>query len=434
MALIMASIPAFLLWINTLLATAYIYLRKHFISAAGLSDMHYLSTSDDGSVPSYKWLTKVLRACDSTVKVEELVCEDLRGNRGLSGSINRLRVKYSAPTDLPASFLIKRTQCGTHAKRSGAIFSGSCREATFYRNFTFENTPRVFHAENLSFTGEMIIIMEDLQGCSTGLNFYFGNQIWGMKPLDNPIAPEEVLGAVFNLAADMNARFWQQQSLLSSTWMKSAAWYRGEDQFGWQTSMNTARKFWNNVSSSISPNGPVKWEPRLVQLITASFAHTSWEALQAALQDPALPFTLTHGDFHASNMLLRHGDGPIGARLVLFDWSEVGPWTPATDLSQLMISDVKPAVRREHERALVEAYWRRLCNGGVAPEAFPLSACWQLYVRSGIERWIVLLVLLAGWGLPPAATQYFHDQVWAFVSDHGDQDHYVLKAVVRVNL
>ena len=38
-----------------------------------------------------------------------------------------------------------------------------------------------------------------------------------------------------------------------------------------------------------------------------------------------------------------------------FDWSEVGPWEPTTDLAQTLISDVKAAIFVQHSRALLRA-------------------------------------------------------------------------------
>jgi hypothetical protein len=47
--------------------------------------------------------------------------------------------------------------------------------------------------------------------------------------------------------------------------------------------------------------------------------------------------------------------------------SEVGPWEPTTDLGQLIISDVRPAVFVPHMRALVQTYWDRLVSKGTCP-------------------------------------------------------------------
>ncbi len=53
------------------------------------------------------------------------------------------------------------------------------------------------------------------------------------------------------------------------------------------------------------PSPQVTLSPRLVGIIDRSFAESSWAGLQAHVRDPAVPFTLCHGDFHAANMFLR---------------------------------------------------------------------------------------------------------------------------------
>lgn len=74
---------------------------------------------------------------------------------------------------------------------------------------------------------------------------------------------------------------------------------------------------------SQDPSGDVRLDPTLLAIIDATFARcvsvcvccvcvslihasrsASWEGLQAKLTDPTRNFSLSHGDFHASNALL----------------------------------------------------------------------------------------------------------------------------------
>ena len=433
----------------------------------------------------------------------------------------------------PSTLILKTTN--VTKDRMAAILGGSCREARFYKEYKnkvpFSSSssseaktstlfsyasftslpcispslsspslvPRVFYEYFSSFTGDMVLLMEDLQPSAVGVNMHLGNQIWGKPALAEHIDQTELLEAVFSVSADLHALFWRDATLLRNSWMKTSAWYRGEDRCGWEMAMNTARRFWRQVYSGIVGNaergdnanaGTVRWEPRLVNIINQSLERTSWKALQAHLHDPHIPYTLTHGDFHAANMFLRNicpvvsetsetpnsndaptpinttrdgtntaeGDHPhllstsagthavfdsltlpsiwLRSRLVWVDWSEVGPWEPCADLGQMMISDVNPSLRRACERQCVRLYWERLVEvGGVSLSDFPWERCWSSYERASIERWLFLLIILAGFGLPPIAVQYFHDQVWAFVEDHASQcEAFELKAVVRVNL
>ena len=64
----------------------------------------------------------------------------------------------------------------------------------------------------------------------------------------------------------------------------------------------------------------------------------------------------------------------------------------------------------------MRAYYQRLQQRGVADLSW--EQCWREYVSGGVERWVWLLALLASM-CPPAMTQYFQDQLAAFVRDHG---------------
>lgn len=118
-------------------------------------------------------------------------------------------------------------------------------------------------------------------------------------------------------------------------------------------------------------------------------------------------------------------------RLVLVDWSEVGPWEPMTDLAQVRPRSCLLTTRCEHSRRLVHAYWMQLLASDCTSAAeFPLEACWEGFCRGGGERWVWLLAVMSALPLPLAALQYFHDQLLALVEAHGDPPFYQLKPVV----
>jgi hypothetical protein len=114
----------------------------------------------------------------------------------------------------------------------------------------------------------------------------------------------------------------------------------------------------------------------------------------------------------------------------MVDWSEIGVWEPTADLGQTMISDVKPAVWREHDRRLVKMYWDRLVQNGVDASKFPFETCWKGYEVGGVQKWIWMFAFMSGFDkVPPVAVQYFHDQLLSFIEDHGDYPSYVLKPI-----
>jgi len=335
----------------------------------------------------------------------------------------------------PAKLILKTVLFHSVEHRYDMLVAGNHREATYYgsdleRLGRFSGGVRVLHAHSSATSGESVIIMEDLRSArpgALGLNYYCGNQVWGIpaevKAAMAPQKPERLLQELFARAADMHAPFWGDAALMASPWLKGADWYRGENRAAWTLAVKVGRQAWEKAKSF---RGAAVLSPALVGIVDRSFAASSWERLQTRLQDSRIPFTLTHGDFHAANALWQPPtarDRPTG-ELFLVDWSEVGIWEPLTDLGQTMISDVSVEVRRKHERALLRAYWERLTGGPATratAAALPFERCWELYARHSPERWIFMFALLASMpNLPDSATTYFHDQLLAFITDHAE--------------
>ena len=85
-----------------------------------------------------------------------------------------------------------------------------------------------------------------------------------------------------------------------------------------------------------------------------------------------------------------------------------------------MISHTSPADRRaaaSFEREAVAAYHAELKRRNPAI-SLTLDECWNEYVFGGLARWIFFLPY-DGWGGPPSVSQYFCDQVLAWITDHG---------------
>ncbi len=196
-----------------------------------------------------------------------------------------------------------------------------------------------------------------------------------------------------------------------------------------------------------------RMSPKLMSIMDASFAITTWDNFQRSLHDPTVPFTLCHSDFHASNALYVANDAASASapangvpastasasasapgRVVFVDWSEAGLWEPCADLGQTVISDIRPSQWAViDERAVLrDAYWRMLVAKGVPADAYPFERCWEQYCRAPVERWLWFVIILSVFNLPPAAMQYFHDQTLAFIEAHNPQPAYIIKPGVTL--
>lgn len=247
-----------------------------------------------------------------------------------------------------------------------------------------------------------------------------------------PRAAADLLRVFFRRAADIHAPYWNDRHLLLASpqlaWLKGRDWYNGQGRLAWSVGVAATRGSWEFAKTWRSEEA---LPHRLRAIIDASLAATSWEALQARLADTSIPVSLSHGDFHASNSLWlppadtaagpANPDGDDGT-LFLVDWSEAGVWEPCTELGQMVISDVQPAVRRAHEADLFKLYVQRLqtAPGSRVPADFTPERALQLYARGGPERWVFFLGIMAAMKvLPDAAMAYFSNQFLAFVDDHG---------------
>ncbi len=201
----------------------------------------------------------------------------------------------------------------------------------------------------------------------------------------------------------------------------------------WQGVQDTAAKKWADTKEKIAAGtSTINWDPAVVASVDASFAKISWDTYQQEMASGDRPWTLVHGDLHPANMMLRWGKNGAAPSLVILDWEVVGLGCGPQDLAQYLISHATPELRREIEEQLVREYYAVLTGVDVAHWAGAAEAdrhfvdgsvytwemCWRDYVQGGSERWVWLFAYLTGL-CPDNMNQYFHDQVGAFMRDHG---------------
>lgn len=262
------------------------------------------------STVSVEWLTDILRGqkvIPNNVRVVEAVIEDLKGNRGLASAIARIVITYSSNSEAYRKSLILKQLHTNNIYNS--IFQRQANEALFYEYYGKEYAdliPRSYYQR--AFLGRMVILLEDLTAAKQGrgVNFFFGNQIWGVPDEMKVNAPDQLtaLKEAFTLAARWHAKHWNDRNILNNHWMKGSLWYLNQDRARWESGINYAKKNWADYKRRLANKETIiNFSDKLMRFIDRSFENTSWENLQKHLQDPKIPFTLDHGDFHSSNML-----------------------------------------------------------------------------------------------------------------------------------
>lgn len=429
------------------------------------------------STVSQRWIQTVIRKNGFPgVVVESIVIGDNANNRGLVGSITKIQVIYAPEhrnnASLPTRLVLKMSKSGLE----GAVFTigfRSSREAFFFTTNDAlsisplstsaslassasdakssqkstsveiqgqypnslskaygENAPFMWYAYSSSLLGEVVLLQSDVSfnhQC-TPLNYVFGNQIWGLPaPVEPPRDVVQTLTTVFTTTAKHHAKFWNNPALIKLDWMKGSLMYQGKDRAYWEYALVTTRSHWVSAQAKADkPGSGVKIDPKLRAILDKTFEMSNWEDFQTHIKSTS--FTLCHGDFHAANMFLYRKEGSEADIPLWFDWSEVGPYEPTSDLAQMIISDIKPEVFIAHSKDLVRAYYDTLIKNGVSAQEYSWQTCWNGFCRGGVERWIWGFSHLADFPLPANCIQYFHDQLLAFINHHcPSADHFKLK-------
>ncbi|KAF8939801.1 hypothetical protein BGZ47_008040 [Haplosporangium gracile] len=445
-----------LLSLQSAVAQAYANARRLLLAT------FYSSTAGSGHAPypgdtemSIPWLTATLQAKGGIPHGATITSADflgLDGNRGLAGVMTKILVTYTLPNskdDTHQVHLIMKRSADKRSSRLGNIISGNSREVVFYGSDIAKDLlpstilPKIYYTHGSIWLGEYVVVMEDIKKRRAeelaqdtnnntsrkppvDVNFVFGNQIWGVPDsIDRASLPPsaDMLDQMFLTAAEMHAQHWNDQRLLKLDWLKSTGWYKGSNRVVWEWSLQAGAVSWEKGKAMSASGGfDVKYSDKFVKIMDSAFKRASWERLQTRLQDKTIPFTLTHGDFHAANMILDHSSATEAPSICMYDWSEVCIWEPTTDLGQTIISDVPVAVFKTHARTALKKYWDRLIElGAFKPETYPFETCWKSFLRGGIEKWLWTFGILCSYpGMPANAVQYFHDQMLAFIELAGD--------------
>jgi hypothetical protein len=260
-----------------------------------------------------------------------------------------------------------------------------------------------------------------------------GNQCWGAVPIPEGVEqrPEIVVGTIFNRVALLHGRYWRDRSLLKNKWLKSVGWVQGRDRARWELAMQGIADKWKAISpdpATLRNSKGVIFSPKLVKAMNLFVNGTTWESFQRCVDLDAAGsiWTLTHGDFHAGNVMWTRKPTEGQTPFYLVDWSEVGIGNPFTELAQFVVSNLTIEQRRKHERKLFKDYYDILVKQPrVDAVECSEEVAWQHYKVGGLERWLQMVVILAminvnNPAFPAKFVQWFHDQTAAFVEDHFD--------------
>lgn len=294
------------------------------------------------------WLTRALGKRVDTVTTEVV-------GTGQMGSCHRMHL--TGDPSLPATVLAKlpSEDAGTRELMANAY----ANEIRFYRDLapTVDiRVPDCFYAGIEDASGTFTLLLEDMAPAEPG------EQIAGCTP-------DQALAAVVNLAGLHGPR-WNDPTL----WEIDGILLPNEE-------------FAELTALSLVPAVETFVET-LGELVSAEDAATLREAAplsSAWMLGRSERFGLLHMDYRLDNLLF----APDGSDVCAVDWQGMAVGLPGRDVAFFLSTGVSVAERREHERAIVDAYHEKLSS--YVPHYSP-EDCWGDY-RFGMLQTVFITVL-----------------------------------------
>ena len=325
------------------------------------------------------WLTAILRRNGHLREGEVTTVRELGRESQPHSTVCHLEAGYRGYVRLPNRFFLKLS-------RQPGVAWGD-RELEFYRLVAPAMAeslradtlpfPRHFDVAYSAETGNGHVLLEDLSPTHA-----VGD---GVLPPSTSHC-EEMVDAL----ACMHAFWWEHPRLgsdigahLTAETIDSLLTQAKENLAGWLEAMGdrvspARRATYERVCAA--------WPPRRVERLVAGRG-----------------ITLVHRDTHAANFLYPRFAGRDHVRLV--DWQSWRVDTGTDDLAYMMAAHWYPERRTRLERLLLERYYGRLREFGVA--GYTWEECWYDYLASIIR---VLFFLIGGWQ-PGRAPALWFDRV-----------------------
>jgi hypothetical protein len=287
-----------------------------------------------------EWLSACLRQAGvlaASERVAGFELERIGQGRGFAGQIARVTLRYEpAGVNAPATVIAKFAS--DHAGTQAVIRSvdGYAREVRFYRELASEvgvGTPRCYFAHYDAATQKCCLLLEDLAPAES------------VDP-EQGYSLEQAQQVLERLAA-MHARHWNRVEHLE--WAHIDAALFASFRAGFTQGL---------------PGIIQRFRTRYPTLVRVAQQFVPFlEGDEVLLQARQPPLTLAHNDIHIDNIFL---PSARGGRFAIIDWQSVAVSRFGTiDVARLLCVGMRPELRRQHQRALLQYYHRALRAHGV---------------------------------------------------------------------
>lgn len=335
------------------------------------------------------WLSAVLHAdgtLPESVRVAAIERSTMSG--GAIAHTLRLRPTYDAPApDAPTSVVAKFPAVDEQPRALATLAGLYIREVRFYQEFADDVGMRVPHCHAAYLDPEnngFALVLEDVTDATE-------------HDQDDPYPPEDVLLALRQLAL-LHRSHWNSEKLAESDWLNRLD---GPALPGWE---GLFRASWQEFTA----RDEVILDQDLRELgnLFCTKGFSRW------LGSAGGPRTLTHADFHVSNMLFRNGTR--GRELVTLDWQLAMRSSPMLDVAYFL-GRMPTDLRRAEEQDLARRYHEALA---IPDYAWP--DCWTDYRRWAWYGLVSSLIAVIGTPMTPEEAHLYGAKVTRYLTQAAD--------------
>jgi len=337
-----------------------------------------------------EWLSSMLSSVGDC-HIAALEFEEMMGHNPALSQIFRVRIEYSKQeTGHPDVVIVKIPPIDDVVRLREAAYGPYASELCSYRLLeVFQGAfiARMYGADEDPSENTACFVFEDLGVLPSGQKY---------AKVDLEIAK-----AALDLMASFHGRFWEEETLSSADWIRSADWSFLFNQdpldsaIGWKVILADDR-----------------FEKSGGLVVAGEYLGVRLNDLQSAMV--TRPRTLTHNDFHQGNVLLRQT--PMSVQPVLIDWQMPAFAGATNDLAKFMMTAVPFEILAEQESALVSYYFEQLKAKGCSDYSF--DECWRDYRRAQVATFANY-----------ANSCYEASPNGGLIESSGDSTHSVIKAL-----
>ena len=302
------------------------------------------------------WLSEIMGADVRDVDSQRI-------GDGLVGLNLRLSIDYAdgAP-DQPGSVVVKLPSPDETSRSTGVALRNYEREVKFYDHIAATVDIRVPHCHHSAWdqaTGDFVLVLEDMAPAAQG------DQVAGCDVDQARIAVVEL--------AKLHGPRWDDPTLADLEFLSRRSGPEDAAQLVglWTTFLPGFLATYERYL----PGGSVA--------LLDAFGPRIGEWLEGRTGAA----TVVHGDYRLDNLLFATPDG--GPPVTAVDWQTPGHGTPVADLAYFCGAGLLPAVRREHEAVLVDAYADALRDHDVDVDRDWL---WEQYRRDAFAGVVMSVV------------------------------------------